>query len=137
MHHASPAEDERPGFELTGASDDLTAARRWTRDMLPGITDDEVEDIQLIVTELVSNAFDHGTRPYALRLHRSSAQCFVRVEVDDASPELPVLGTSRLGEFRGRGMIIVDQLAKNWGVTQHADTGHKTVWAAITCEGRR
>ncbi|WP_170155108.1 ATP-binding protein [Lentzea atacamensis] len=137
MRHVArscPADDPpRPAtMQLTGNLGEVAEARRWTRDVLLGVTEDELQDIELIVTELISNAYDHAVAPYALRLHRSSEPCFVRVEVDDASAELPVLGRSRFDGSRGRGMIIVNRLAKDWGVTEHA-TG-KTVWAEITCE---
>ncbi|WP_157529019.1 ATP-binding protein [Nocardia sp. NRRL S-836] len=96
------------------------------------VGDDELDDILLIVTELVSNAIDHGTSPYVLRLFQSGAPCHVRVEVDDTSTDLPVLGTSRLRGDRGRGMVIVNQLCKDWGVMPGPEG--KTVWAEITCE---
>ena len=93
---------------------------------------DELDDILLVVNELVSNAFDHGRSPRRMRLRRSTEPCFVRVEVDDTSPGPPTLGSSRLGANRGLGMVIVNRLAKDWGVT-HSLNG-KTVWAEITCE---
>lgn len=100
--------------------------------MLPEVTCDELEDVLLVVNELVSNAYDHGRSPRRLRLHHSSEPCFVRAEVDDASPELPTPGRSRFGAGRGRGMVLVDRLAKDWDVTP--GTSGKTVWAEITCE---
>src|SRR4051812_26741739 len=67
-----------------------------------------VEDVELLATELVSNAYDHGTRPLAARLWRPARRGLVRLEVDDASPDhLPVLGVSRFGANRGRGLIMV------------------------------
>ncbi|MGZ3146331.1 ATP-binding protein [Lentzea chajnantorensis] len=137
MRHVGHSEQTDDGprsseMPLTGQRGELASARRWTRAVLRDVTEDELGDIELIVTELVANAFDHGRIPYVLRLHRSEEPCLVRVEVDDASPELPVLGTSRLGGDRGRGMVIVNRLAKDWGVTS-GEHG-KTVWADITCE---
>ncbi|MCE6995513.1 ATP-binding protein [Saccharothrix sp. S26] len=105
--------------------------RRWTAEALTDLTDDELDDCLLVVTELVSNAYDHGLPPCRLRLFRSLDPCFVRIEVDDASPDRPVLGHSRISDLRGRGIMIVDRLCKDWGVTSHAD--HKTVWAELTC----
>jgi anti-sigma regulatory factor (Ser/Thr protein kinase) len=110
----------------------IAAVRRWTRETLAGLTEAGLEDIELVVNELASNAFDHGRSPRLLRLYRLTEPCFVRVEVDDSSPEPPDLGSSRLGGDRGRGMVIVNRLAKDWGVTH--GIGVKTVWAEITCE---
>jgi anti-sigma regulatory factor (Ser/Thr protein kinase) len=129
--------DDRPEhalMQLTGQSGELAAARRWARETLPCMTGDELDDLLLIVNELVSNAFDHGRGPYALRLRQFTEPCSVRIEVDDASPELPVLGNSRIGDHRGRGLIMINALAKDWGVTP-GPTG-KTVWAEITCESQ-
>ncbi len=127
--------DDRPRaalMQLSGQGGDLAAARSWTRDTLPCVTGDELDDLLLIVNELVSNAFDHGRSPYALRLYQLTEPCSVRVEVDDASPELPVPGRSRIGDHRGRGLVIVNELAKDWGVLP--GPAGKTVWAEITCE---
>ncbi|WP_170166587.1 ATP-binding protein [Lentzea atacamensis] len=111
---------------------DVAAARRWTSAVLSGVTDDELDDILLVVDELVSNAFDHGLSPRLMRLHRSEEPCLVRVEVCHASTQVPVLGRSRLGGHQGRGMLIVNRLAKDWGVTlvPHG----KTVCAEVECE---
>ena len=119
-------------LDLDHGARHLAAVRGWTRDALPGVTTDELEDILLVVTELVSNAFDHSRGPRQLRLHRSTEPCPVRVEIDDASTQVPVLGTSRLGGTRGRGLIIVNRLAKDWGVT--TTPSGKTVWAEVECQ---
>ncbi|WP_053734355.1 ATP-binding protein [Nocardia sp. NRRL S-836] len=119
-------------MEFAGNAGAPAAARRWTREMLPDVSGDELDDILLVVTELVSNAIDHGTSPFALRLSQSDEPCWVRVEVDDAGADLPVVGVSRLHGDRGRGLVIIDQLAKDWGVI--AGPAGKTVWAEIACE---
>jgi anti-sigma regulatory factor (Ser/Thr protein kinase) len=113
----------------------VAGIRSLTRLALAGVSDDDLEDIVLVVTELVSNAFDHGTSPRWMRLYLTPAPCVVRCEVDDTAPELPVLGKSRLNGFRGRGMVLVDQCATSWGVTQ--GDGYKTVWAEFECAWRR
>jgi hypothetical protein len=55
----------------------------------------------------------------------------VRVEVDDGSPELPVVGRSRLGASRGRGWLLISRLCRSWGADP-LPAGGKTVWAVIT-----
>jgi anti-sigma regulatory factor (Ser/Thr protein kinase) len=112
----------------------VAGVRSLTRVALSGLSADALEDILLVVTELVSNAFDHGESPFWMWLYLSPAPCVVRCEVNDTGPDVPVVGKSRLSDFRGRGMVLVDQLATRWGVT-HRD-GYKTVWAEIECEWR-
>ncbi|HEY4020337.1 MAG TPA: ATP-binding protein [Pseudonocardiaceae bacterium] len=87
------------------------------------------EDLLLVVTELVANAYEHGAAPRALRLERSDETGQVVVEVDDAAPNPPVLGRSRLGANRGRGLTIVAGVAERWGV--RALRVGKTVWALL------
>lgn len=117
--------------DLDDPTPSIGSVRHWARDVLNDLATDVLEDVVLVINELVSNAFDHGTAPRQLRLHRSGDPRFVRVEVDDASSAAPVLGRSRLNDDRGRGLIIVDNLAKDWGVVQRADG--KTIWAEIDC----
>jgi two-component sensor histidine kinase len=84
--------------------------------MLANVSPDCVDDVQLLVTEMVSNSYEHGRRPLSARLRRLRRERLIRLEVDDANPTgLPVVGSSRLGSTRGRGMVLVDRLADRWG----------------------
>lgn len=121
-------------IDLTEYVDNVAGVRSLTRLALAGVSDDDLEDIVLVVTELVSNAFDHGEGPLWMRLYLTPAPCVVRCEVDDTAEELPVVGTSRLDGFRGRGMVLVDQIAARWGVVR--GDGYKTVWAEFQCQWR-
>jgi anti-sigma regulatory factor (Ser/Thr protein kinase) len=105
--------------------------RRRISEVFDGLDQDLVEDLQLAVTELVTNAYDHGRHPRQLRLWRVAASGCLRIEVDDASLDRPTLGRSRLADTRGRGLVIVDKLAQNWGVISHSIG--KTVWAELEC----
>ncbi|GAA1287609.1 ATP-binding protein [Saccharothrix xinjiangensis] len=109
----------------------LVRVRRWAADALADLTDEELGDCMLVVTELVANAYDHGCVPRSVRLHRSDDPCCVHIEVDDGSVVEPTLGRSRLGPQRGRGLVIVDNLSKDWGTIRHEDG--KTVWAQVPC----
>lgn len=113
----------------------LAAVRRWICEAFGNLSQDLLEDAQLTVTELVSNAYDHGLHPRQLRLWLIEASLCLRVEVDDASPDLPILGRSRIGDTRGRGLILVNKLADDWGVTSHSIG--KTVWAELLCDETR
>ncbi|WP_434446745.1 ATP-binding protein [Lentzea sp. E54] len=117
--------------DLDDPTPSIAAVRDWARDSLSDLDADVVEDVVLVVNELVSNAFDHGRASRQVRLHRSSNPCSIRVEVEDASLDAPVLGVSRLNAGRGRGLIIVARLAKDWGVVPQP--AGKTVWAEISC----
>lgn len=121
-----------PVFELVGDVPDLAGVRQWTAEVLADLTDDEITDAKLVVSELVSNAYQHGEHPLHLRLRRT--RNLIRVEVTDLSPRLPVVGRSSVRVTRGRGMVLVDRLTRRWGVVRHA-VG-KTVWAVLSRQSR-
>ncbi|XVS61039.1 ATP-binding protein [Actinosynnema sp. CA-299493] len=121
-------------LDLTGEVPPLAGIRRWTGEVLSGLTGDEIEDCLLVVTELVSNAYDHGEAPRRVRLRRLSEPAVVRIEVDDAGSGDVAPGRSRLGSDRGRGMVLVEHCSARWAV-DHRENG-KTVWAEIDCTGQ-
>jgi hypothetical protein len=53
----------------------------------------------------------------------------VRVEVEDESPEWPVVRAMDRDALNGRGLILVDRLSTGWGVL--AGTRGKTVWFTV------
>jgi hypothetical protein len=130
------------GFEVRSARIDvdlqrharppLADLRAHIRVLLAAEDQDCVEDVELLATELVSNAYDHGVRPLFVRLWMPDQRELVRLEVDDADPtHLPVLGVSRFGANRGRGLVMVDQLAQRWGSAVRS--WGKTIWAEVAC----
>ncbi|MCE6995512.1 ATP-binding protein [Saccharothrix sp. S26] len=123
-----PARSSEPlVLELTGDVPELAAVRRWTGEVLSDLTEDEIADARLVVSELVSNAYEHGRHPLHVRLHR--ARNLIRIEVTDLSPQVPIVGRSSVRVTRGRGMVLVDRLCHRWGAVRHA-VG-KTVWAVL------
>jgi anti-sigma regulatory factor (Ser/Thr protein kinase) len=108
----------------------LSQVRAWIRTVLADLDPDLVADTELIATELAANAFEHARAPRLIRLGHDDADGIVRIEVDDAVPDvLPKPGTSTLGEFRGRGLVLIKSMGAAWGVDRYAD--RKTVWAEI------
>lgn len=108
----------------------LSQVRAWIRAVLADLDPDLVADTELIATELAANAFEHAKAPRLIRLDHRGAVGIVRVEVDDAAPDvLPKPGTSTLGEFRGRGLVLIGSMGATWGVDRYGD--RKTVWAEI------
>lgn len=92
-----------------------------------------VDDAQLIISELVSNAVEHaGTDiDVTIRCHRG----LLRLGVCDRSPAAPTAAVSTRAAggpvaLRGRGLPMVALQAHAWG-TIHGDGG-KIVWAALT-----
>ena len=119
-------------LDLVGDVPDLAEVRRWTGEVLSDLGEDEITDAKLVVSELVTNAYEHGQHPLHVRLHR--ARDLIRIEVTDLSPQVPVVGRSSVRVTRGRGMVLVDKLCRQWGAVRHA-VG-KTVWAVLDRQSR-
>jgi two-component sensor histidine kinase len=85
------------------------------------------DDVLLMVSELVTNAVEHGCRPgEPILLNVSIARRLLRVDVTDRTVAPPVLRRVSADRIDGRGLWIVEQLADRWGVDV-TDIG-KSVW---------
>ncbi len=79
---------------------------------------------ELVVSELVTNAIRYGHPPIRLRLiHDRELIC----EVTDAGMAAPHLRPARLMDEGGRGLLLVAQLSRRWGVRYGRDG--KAIWA--------
>ncbi|MFF8833325.1 SpoIIE family protein phosphatase [Streptomyces sp. NPDC015131] len=78
---------------------------------------------ELIVSELVTNAFRYGGGPITLRLIRDR---HLICEVSDTSSTSPHLRRARSTDEGGRGLFLVAQLTERWG-TRYTREG-KTIW---------
>lgn len=110
---------------LPPCAESVRAARHFTQDALRGLgVPDAAEPATLLVSELATNAVVHaGTR---LRLTVLCSSGVIRIEVRDDDPA-PVreLSPDPL-QPGGRGIMLVDLLAANWGV--NSNEKGKTVW---------
>ena len=108
------------------------AARRFVRDVLMSrsVPDDIVGTVELLTSEIVTNAILHGRA--GPKLVVEVGEGLVRVGVHDMSPELPVRRLTRPDDVSGRGVIIVDELATAWGVEPQRGGG-KRVWFEVVC----
>ncbi|MGW2347523.1 ATP-binding protein [Actinacidiphila glaucinigra] len=101
------------------------ALRRW---QVPAVTADGV---LLVVSELVTNAFEYARPPFVLHVDRDRGTGQVRVEVTDGGPA-PSVGewAASCGDCEhGRGLTIVDQVASAHG--DRWETGRATHWAEL------
>ncbi|MDN3021625.1 SpoIIE family protein phosphatase [Streptomyces sp. S.PB5] len=99
-------------------------ARRLVRRALSDWGLEELSDsAELLVSEMVTNAVRYSTRPVTLRLLRTDV---LRCEVGDDVPQLPRLRQARATDEGGRGLYLVNRLARRWGATR-LSTG-KVVW---------
>ncbi|MCF2527926.1 ATP-binding protein [Yinghuangia soli] len=80
---------------------------------------DLIDDTEVIVSELVGNVLRHTDSSHlavSLRVQpEGTARGTLLGSVADCSPKLPGMRTADEGEEDGRGLSIVDRLAKEWG----------------------
>ncbi|WP_420802637.1 SpoIIE family protein phosphatase [Streptomyces cavernae] len=99
-------------------------ARRLARKALSRWDMEDLSDsVELLVSEVVTNAVRYASRPVTLRLLRTDV---LRCEVGDDVPQLPRLRQARATDEGGRGLYLVNKLARRWGATR-LSTG-KVVW---------
>ncbi|MDT0452420.1 SpoIIE family protein phosphatase [Streptomyces hesseae] len=99
-------------------------ARRLARRALTRWGLEELTDgVELLVSEVITNAVRYAERPITLRLLRTDV---LRCEVGDDVPQLPRLRQARPSDEGGRGLYLVNKMARRWGATR-LSTG-KVVW---------
>lgn len=112
---------------LTSEPDLVPRARRLAREVIGRHRPELVDDAELLVSELVTNAALHGHPPITVRV--TAAPC-VRVEVADAGRHLPVMLPGARDATTGRGLTLVQALAHRWGVEPVPGQG-KRIWAEL------
>jgi anti-sigma regulatory factor (Ser/Thr protein kinase) len=100
------------------------AARASIRQVCTLIAPRFVDDAQLLVSELVTNAVRYGEAPLTLSV--DCDQAGITVAVADAGPRLPKVRRTNRRMEGGRGLLLVARLASDWGVRPTA-VG-KQVW---------
>lgn len=116
-----------------GQPDSPARARLFCTEQLPALLlntparDQLIDAAKLVVSELVTNSINAGCDAVRLNLwvHRDR----LRLSVLDDAPGLPRLTDPSPTEPHGRGLPIIAELARSWGVTRAA-TG-KEVWVEL------
>ncbi|QXE36545.1 ATP-binding protein [Streptomyces sp. GMY02] len=87
----------------------------------------------LILSELLSNASLHArvSPEQVIETHYFRSSGGLRIEVHDGSPDRPQPRTPDAEAADGRGLLLVDALADEWGVADQCGPG-KVVWATLS-----
>jgi anti-sigma regulatory factor (Ser/Thr protein kinase) len=114
-------------WELPSDPQAVSTARALTRDTLAkwGLHD-EIDDVVLVVSEVVTNAVVHAEAPIELALQKHGRS--VRGAVSDRSVSRPQLVTAGADQLSGRGMAIVQAMTSRWGTQLLPEHGGKAVW---------
>jgi serine phosphatase RsbU (regulator of sigma subunit)/anti-sigma regulatory factor (Ser/Thr protein kinase) len=119
------------GLEVGDKPDAVPRARRFVADAMSEVPCPALRaDAELVVSELVTNAILHGAAPVALRVAPRPGG--IRIEVRDAARTAPVRALVNADAMTGRGIALVERLARRWGVEPVARG--KVVWAEILSE---
>jgi anti-sigma regulatory factor (Ser/Thr protein kinase) len=90
-------------------------------------------DVQLIVSELATNAVIHSGARFDITVERLN-DVTVRVEVRDFGDGTPRLLDRGASADSGRGLQIVDLLAETWGVDTRPGGRGKSTWFIVSDE---
>lgn len=119
----APPPDEE--IQLPASPEAAVRARRWVTDSLTQRGRGDLAELaQLLTSELVTNAILHAETELTLTL--TGADGGLCVAVSDEDFELPSVGALDPEASGGRGMQLVGELAKDWGV--YVRPAGKTVW---------
>lgn len=116
-------------MRLDGSLADIPAARRflvrqceeWGCEIL-------LDEAELVVSELVTNAVVHASTPVEVRLALVGGM--LRIEVADRGGGLPDVRAPSTEDAHGRGLVLVNGLSNAWGVEPLAEG--KCVWAELS-----
>ncbi|GAB2881975.1 SpoIIE family protein phosphatase [Nocardioides pacificus] len=107
---------------------EVAAARAFTRDTVRQWCEEGTEETAtLLVSEMVTNALIHAVGPAVLEL--TPVDGGVRIAVTDREPQHPQPRSASPDALGGRGLLLVEALAEQWGI-EGAGVG-KTVWATL------
>lgn len=117
----------------------MPQARRAVRDLLARqgvpISDELVQGLLLIVSELVTNAVKHAALlSPTLAVEVAVGAEWVRVSVEDNHPYRPTALETDHGRLGGRGLLLVREITLEAGGVcdvEHTATGGKVIWAAL------
>lgn len=107
-------------------------ARQFVEDNRDHLRPALIQDTQLLVSEIVTNAVLHGKPDITLKVRIDPPA--IGVAVSDLGERLPKPASEPPpgDQPSGRGLLIVDALASAWGVTTNPDAlPGKVVWFEI------
>ena len=111
-----------------------TDGRNWARRILPELLArpprrELYEDMDLVFTELLSNAVRHGGGLREAQL--SNTGDHLRLVAADDDPRGPAIRAQRADQPSGRGMHLIQAIADRWGIYRHHTEIGKRVWADL------
>jgi anti-sigma regulatory factor (Ser/Thr protein kinase) len=119
--------------QLPHRVDSVPAARAFLTQLLHGweVADEVIDDASLLTTELMSNAVEHGSGVVDLEIAVQDG--LLHIGVHDDSVELPTKHDAASSSLEGgRGIWLVQSIARDWGSDSSNREPGKTVWFELT-----
>ncbi|MFI6406768.1 ATP-binding protein [Streptomyces sp. NPDC050548] len=126
-------------FTASAVDASVPQARHAVRDLLlrqgVPLTDDLLQGLLLIVSELVTNGVKHAALlSPILAVEVAVGAEWVRVSVEDNHPYRPTALVAGHDETGGRGLLLVREVTRDAGGVcdvEHTAGGGKVIWAAL------
>ncbi|MEU4231392.1 ATP-binding protein [Nonomuraea sp. NPDC026600] len=124
---------------LPGVGRSVSVARRCVGEVLTVAGHEDVNDVRLVVSELVTNAVAHtasGEPGGFVTVEISSLDAvtaYLEVIDDGSAGTVPEARNADVSECRGRGLWLVETYAAQWGVR---DEGYRrrVVWVEMSTQ---
>ncbi|MFF8927184.1 ATP-binding protein [Streptomyces longwoodensis] len=89
---------------------------------------DAADTVELLISEIVTNAVRH-TDSHSITLSMSYADDVICLSVSDGTAGRPHKRNPGPDDESGRGLLIVNALAKEWGISRNGSR----VWCTVQC----
>jgi anti-sigma regulatory factor (Ser/Thr protein kinase) len=133
--HVQATDTKVVSFTLPGGNSAAGMARRSVLSSKAALPATIKHRLALLVSELVTNAIQHGgAGPHeTIQIRLASTRRRVRVEVIDPGAANPRPQTRRT-EQTGYGLLLVDRLADGWG-REETEGGGSVAWFELDLGG--
>ena len=124
-----PDADSSAALHLEAVPGSVAQSRHWVVTQLQalGATEAVAHVAELLTSELVTNAVRHGPSAGVITVSTARDGNAMNVTVSDESCNAPTLCEPAPADLGGRGLLLVEALATEWGVEVHDGRG-KSVW---------
>jgi anti-sigma regulatory factor (Ser/Thr protein kinase) len=118
----------RQSLVLQAEPEAVSVARAWYTAVADRLLERPPRyDLELVVSEIVTNAIRHGRAGGELLLAATPKPEFLCVQVTDDGPGFaPRPGAMASDENGGYGLFLVERLTRRWGITREG--GRTRVW---------
>ena len=115
--------------EFPSVTPSVSAARRFVKEVVTTEHLEVAPDMAALLTsELATNAVIFGNAEvFAVQIGESHHGAGIRVEVLDSNPSRPEMREPDDEAVHGRGLLLVNSLASNWG-SYNLPGARKAVW---------